>query len=61
MGGLERWYGWSRVNESVEVDNGRMVWEPIWRPRVEHAAKMWWSGGLNACKKLESVGTDESG
>ena len=38
----EEWVGkamWmSRVNGQVEVDRGRMVWELIGRPSVEHKA-----------------------
>ena len=38
----EEWVGkviWmSRVNEQVEIDRGRMVWELIGRLSVEHAA-----------------------
>ena len=29
----------SRMNGLVEVDRGRMVWELIGRPSVEHAAE----------------------
>ena len=31
----------SRVNGPVEVDRGRMVWELIGRPSVEHTAEVW--------------------
>ena len=49
----------SRVNRQVEIDRGRMVWELIGRPSVEHVAEMWWLGGHSVCRKLESA--DESG
>ena len=58
----EEWVGkvmWmSRVNGQVEVDRGRMAWELIGRPSVEHAEEVCWSGGRN----VEEVGisTDES-
>ena len=45
----------SRVNGQVEVDRGRMAWELIGRPSVEHAAEVWWSGGCSAYRKLEST------
>ena len=49
----EEWAG--KVNVQVEVDRGRIVWELIGRPSVEHAAEVWWSGGRSVCKKLESA------
>ncbi len=54
----EEWIGrvtWiSRVNGQVEVERGRMVWEFLARPCMEYAAKVWWTGGHSACRKLES-------
>ena len=38
----------------VEVDSGRIVWETIGRPSVEHVAELWRSGGCSVCKRLES-------
>ena len=38
-----------------EVDRGRMVWELLTRPSLEHAAEVWLTGGQTACRKLESV------
>ena len=32
----------------MEVDGGRIVWELIRRPSVEHAAEVWWAGGRSA-------------
>ena len=43
----------SRVNEQVEVDRGRKVWELLARPSMEYAAEVWWTGGQSACRKLE--------
>ena len=43
----------SRGNGQVEVDRGRIVWELIGRPSVEHAAEVWWSVGPSAYRKLE--------
>ena len=54
----EDWIGrvtWmSRVNGQVEVERGRMVWKLLARPCMEYAAKVWWTGGQSACRKLES-------
>ena len=36
-----------------EVDKGRMVWEFLVRPSMEHAAEVWGTGGHSACRKLE--------
>ena len=55
----EEWIGkviWmSRVNGQVEVDRGRMVWELLARPSMEHIAEPWWIRGRSACRKLESA------
>ena len=55
----EKWVGkvmWmSRVKGQVEVDSGRIVWELMGRPKVEHAAEVWWSGGRSVSRKLESA------
>ena len=45
----------SRVNGKVEVDRGRKVWELLARLSMESAAEVWWTGGHNAGRKLESA------
>ena len=45
----------SKVNGQVEIDRGKMLWEVIGRPSVEHVQEVWWSGGCSACRKLESA------
>ena len=60
----EEWAGkveWmSRKDGQIEVDRGRLVWELLARPGLEHAAEIWWPGGKAANKKLEAV-QDEVG
>ena len=55
----EEWAGrteWmSRVNGQIEVERGRLVWELLARPSLEHAASVWWTGGKVASKRLEAV------
>ena len=55
----EEWAGkmeWmSRVNGQIEVERGRLVWELLARPSIEHAASVWWTGGNVANKRLEAV------
>jgi len=35
------------------VERGRLVWELLARPSLEHAAEIWWPGGNAASKKLQ--------
>ena len=55
----EEWAGrteWmSRVNGQIEVERGRLVWELLARPSLEHAASVWWTGGKVASKRLEAL------
>ena len=55
----EEWAGrteWmSRVNGQIEVERGRLIWELLARPSLEHAASVWWTGGKVANRKLEAV------
>ena len=55
----EEWAGkveWmSRKDGQIEVERGRLVWELLARPGLEHAAEIWWPGGKAANKKLEAV------
>ena len=44
----------SRVNGPIEVERGRLVWELLARPSLEHAASVWWTGGKIVSKKLEA-------
>ena len=46
----------SRMNGQVKVDRGRMVWEHMGRPNVEHAAEVW-----RLCMQEAGIDTDESG
>ena len=43
----------SRVKGEMEVDRGRLIWESLARPCLEHA--VWWTGGKAACKNLEKI------
>ena len=45
----------SKVDGQVEVDRGRLVWELLARPSLEHAAEVWWHGGKAARAKLEAT------
>ena len=45
----------SKVNGEMEVGRGRIVWELLARPSLEHAANVWLTGGQAAFRKLESV------
>ena len=60
----EEWVGkvmWMpRVNGPVEVDRGRMVWELIGRPGVEHTTKCV-VVRREKCMQKAGVDTDESG
>ena len=55
----EEWAGrteWmSRVNGQIEVECGRLIWELLAHPSLEHAAGVWWTGGKVANRKLEAV------
>ena len=48
----EEWAGkteWmSRKDGQIEVERGRLVWELLARPSLEHAAEIWWPGGKAA-------------
>ena len=58
-GKAEEWAGrteWmSRVDGHIEVERGRLVWELLARPSLEHAASVWWTGGEVSSKKLGTV------
>ena len=43
------------MDEQVEVDSGKMVWELLVRPCMEYAVEVWWTGGRSACRKLQSA------
>ena len=45
----------SRVNGQIEVERGRLIWELLARPSLEHAVSVWWTGGKVANRKLEAV------
>ena len=45
----------SSYNGQIEVERGRLVWELLARPSLEHAASVWWTGGNVANKRLEAV------
>ena len=34
---------------------GRLIWEQLARPALEHAAEVWWVGGKLVRRKLEAV------
>ena len=55
----EEWAGkteWmSRKDGQIEVERGRLVWELLARPSLEHAAEIWWPGGKIANRNLEAV------
>ena len=55
----EEWAGkMSRKDGQVEVERGRLVWELLARPGLEHAAEVWsswWPGGKSVNRKLEAV------
>ena len=55
----EEWAGktkWmSQVNGQMEVERGKLVWELLARPCLEHAASVWSTGGNVASKMLEAV------
>ncbi|SMN01538.1 hypothetical protein SPONN_2617 [uncultured Candidatus Thioglobus sp.] len=39
----------------MEIERGRLVWELLGRPTVEHAGEVWCTGGKTARKKLDSI------
>lgn len=43
------------MDGQIEVEQGRLVWELLAHPSLEHAASVWWTGGKVASKKLETV------
>ena len=43
------------MNGKMEADGGRMAWELLVRPSLEHATEGWLTGRQTAHKKLESV------
>ena len=45
----------SRVNGQIEVECGRLIWELLVHPSLEHAASVWCTGGKVANRKLEAV------
>ncbi len=55
----EEWVGkikWmSRVDGEMEVERGRLIWELLARPSLEHAAEVWWPGSKAMCRKLEAA------
>ena len=55
----EEWAGkteWmSRKDGQIEVERGRLVWELLAKPSLEHPAEMWWPYGKIANKNLEAV------
>ena len=55
----EEWAGkteWmSRRDGQIEVERGRLVWELLAKPCLEHPAEMWWPYGKIANKNLEAV------
>ena len=44
----------SRVNQQVEVDSGRIVWDLLVKS-MEYAAECLWPGGRSACRKLRVI------
>ena len=45
----------SRKDGQIEVERGRLVWELLVRPSLEHAAEIWWPGRKIANRNLEAV------
>ena len=45
----------SRKDGQIEVERGRLVWELLARPSLEHAAEIWWPGRKIANRNLETV------
>ena len=45
----------SRVNGEMKVDRGRLIWDLLARPCLEHASEVWWTGWKAACKNLEKI------
>ena len=44
----------SRVNGVMEVNSGRLIWQLLARPCLEHASEVWWTGWKTACKNLKN-------
>ena len=53
MRGKTEWM--SRKDGQIEVERGRLVWELLARPSLEHAAEIWWPDGKIANRNLEAV------
>ena len=57
----EEWAGkteWmSRKDGQIEVERGRLVWELLVRPSLEHAAEIhvWWPGEKTTNRNLEAI------
>ena len=53
----EEWAGkveWmARVDGELEAERGRLIWDLVARPALEHAAEVWWPGGKTV--RLEVV------
>ena len=43
------------MNGQIEVECGRLIWELLVHPSLEHAASVWCTGGKVANRKLETV------
>ena len=55
---IEKAEEWMRKIEwmsRVNVDRGRLIWELLARPAIEHAAEVWWIRGKVVRRKLEAV------
>ena len=55
MNGQGRQSGMSKKDGQIEVERGRLVWELLARPTLEHAAEILWPGGKTANRNLEAV------
>ena len=45
----------ARVDGELEAERGRLLWDLVARPGLEHAAEVWWPGGKTVGKRLEAV------
>ena len=45
----------SKKDRQIEVEGGRLVWELLARPCLEHAAEVLWPGGKTTNRNLEAV------
>ena len=52
----EEWAGkveWmARVDGELEAERGRLIWDLVARPGLEHAAEVWWPGGKTVGKEV---------